>query len=224
MPPVGACKRIALNMSADLIISYDGTPNDDDALVLGKLLARTGARPALAYVRHSQEFDPGREEIAKHDAERRLEQGATWYGDPDIPRHVVISRSTGEGLIHLAQREGASIIVFGSDYRTPPGRAEPGATAQRLLEGGPVAVAVAAAGLRARGGDDAAVAETAHALAGRLGATLSPNGSGRADLIVVGSPASGGQGRTGVSGLHRSQLNSALGSVLVLPFGMPLTL
>ena len=116
--------------------------------------------------------------------------------------------------------------MFGSDYRTPPGRSEPGNTAQRLLEGGPVAVAVAAAGLRAQDdpaiesiatfapSDDAAVADTAHALADRLGATLSPNGSGRADLIVVGSPASGGEGRTGISGLHRSQLNSALGSVL----------
>jgi nucleotide-binding universal stress UspA family protein len=223
-------------MSADLIISYDGTPNDDDALVLGKLLASRGARPALAYVRHAREFDPGREDIARHDADRRLESGAAWFGDPSIPRHVVVSSSTSQGLIQLARDEGASVIVFGSDYRTPPGRAEPGSTAQRLLEGGPVAVAVAAAGLRARpdatiesiatfGPDgDTAVAETARALADKLGASLSPNGAGRADLIVVGSPASGGEGRTGVSGLHRSQLNSALGSVLVLPYGRPLAL
>ncbi len=223
-------------MSADLIISYDGTPNDDDALALGKLLAATGARPALAYVRHAREFDPGREEIARHDAERRLESGATWFGDPDLARHVVISSSTGQGLLSLAQQEGASVIVFGSDYRTPPGRAEPGNTAQRLLDGGPVAVAVAAAGLRASpdlsiasvaafaADDDAAVAETARTLAEKLGASLSSNGAVRADLIVVGSPAAGGDGRTGVSGLHRSQLNSALGSVLVLPHGKPLAL
>jgi nucleotide-binding universal stress UspA family protein len=153
-----------------------------------------------------------------------------------IPRHVVISSSTGEGLIQLAQQEGASVVVFGSDYRTPPGRAEPGNTAQRLLDGGPVAVAVAAAGLRARPevkiesiaafgpGDDAAVAETVRSLADKLGATVNPNGAGRADLIVVGSPPSGGPGRTGVSGLQRSVLNTALGSVLVLPYGKPLVL
>ena len=35
-------------MSSDLIISYDGTPNDDDALALGKLLAAAGASPAQA--------------------------------------------------------------------------------------------------------------------------------------------------------------------------------
>jgi hypothetical protein len=29
-------------------------------------------------------------------------------------------------LGQLAQRVGASVIVFGSDYRTPVGRAEPG--------------------------------------------------------------------------------------------------
>jgi nucleotide-binding universal stress UspA family protein len=221
-------------MSADLIISYDGTPNDDDALALGRVLAATGARPALAYVRHAREFDPGREQIAQHDAERRLELGAQWLGDPGIPRHVVIAGSTGEGLIALARDEGASVVVFGSDYRTPPGRAEPGNTAQRLLDGGPVAVAVAAAGLRARTtvviasvaafGDDPAVAQTVQALAAKLGASVIDSPGARADLIVVGSSPARGEGRTGLSGLHRSQLNSALGSVLVLPAGKALSL
>lgn len=223
-------------MSADLIISYDGTTNDDDALALGKLLAQGGARPALAYVRHSREFDPAREEIAQHDADRRLEVGATTLGDESIPRHVVFAGSTGEGLIQLAETEGASIIVFASDYRTPPGRSEPGNTAQRLLEGGPVAVAVAAAGLRASGADaihaiaafggpdDGCAAQAAEALAQNLGASVVAPGGGHADLIVVGSPASSGEGRLGVSGLSRSQLNTALGSVLIVPYGKALTI
>jgi nucleotide-binding universal stress UspA family protein len=223
-------------MSSDLIISYDGTPNDDDALVLGRLLAATGAKPALAYVRHAREFDPAREEIAQHDAERRLEQGAAWLGAGGTPRHVVIAGSTGEGLITLARDEGASVVVFGSDYRTPPGRAEPGNTAQRLLDGGPVAVAVAAAGLRALeeaaiasivvfgSEEDPAVTQTAEALAAKLGASVVGPGAGRADLIVVGSSPSRGEGRTGLSGLHRSQLNTALGSVLVVPAGTPLSI
>jgi len=58
-------------MGASLIISYDGTPNDDDALALGKMLASAGFQLALAYVRHSREFDPRREEVAQHDADRR---------------------------------------------------------------------------------------------------------------------------------------------------------
>ena len=131
-----------------MIVSYDGTPNDDDAIALARLLSRAQAAIALAYVRHAREFDPRREELAEHDARRRLEQGAALLGEPDAAQHVVISPSTPEGLAELANSEGASVIVFGSDYRTPPGHAEPGTSAQHLLEGGPIAIAVAPAGLR----------------------------------------------------------------------------
>src|ERR1700756_4517286 len=107
-------------MSANAIISYDGTSNDDDALALGKMLARAGFTLALAYVRHSREFDPRREELAQHDAEQRLERGAALCGDAEIARHVIIGASTGASLAQLAESEGASMIVFGSDYRTTP--------------------------------------------------------------------------------------------------------
>jgi nucleotide-binding universal stress UspA family protein len=222
-------------MSTDIIVSYDGTPNDDDALALAKALAGGGASLALAYVRHSREFDPRREELASHDAQRRLESGANWLGNPDIPRHVVISASTGEGLAQLAQSEGASLIVFGSDYRTPPGRAEPGTTAQYLLEGGSVAIAVAQAGLRTGGdaainsitaassdGDDAAQ-RTVQTLAQHLGADVVANGAGPADMIVVASQAGGPDRRITLGGSTRSMLNSALGSVIVLPRSTALT-
>jgi nucleotide-binding universal stress UspA family protein len=223
-------------VSSELIVSYDGTPNDDDALALGRLLAKTGAGLSLAYIRHSREFDPRREELAQHDAERRLEQGAAWLGDPDIPEHVVFSGSTGEGLERLAETEQASVIVFGSDYRTPPGRAEPGTSAQRLLEGGSVAIAVAAAGLRSLGdagissiavstvdGDTAAQA-TADALAAKLGASVVDLDGGDVDLIVVGSQPSASSRRITLSGSTRTILNAARGSVLVVPSGEPVRL
>ena len=223
-------------VSADLIVSYDGTSNDDDALALGKLLARSGATLALAYIRHSREFDMRREELAQHDAERRLEQGAAWLGDPNVPRHVVLSSSTGEGLEQLAEAEDASVIVFGSDYRTPPGHAEPGTSAQRLLEGGSVAIAVAAAGLRSQAdvgiGSIAAVAadgdsaprEIAEALAAKLGAKVADFGPPTIDLIVVGSQPNASSRRITLSGATRTLLNSARGSVLVVPSGAALRL
>jgi len=223
-------------VSSDLIVSYDGTPNDDDALALGRLLSKTGGGLALAYIRHSREFDPRREELAQHDAERRLEQGLAWLGDPTIPKHVVFSGSTGEGLEQLAESEHASVIVFGSDYRTPPGRAEPGTSAQRLLEGGSVAIAVAAAGLRslsdaaiksiavsAADGDTAA-GRTADALAGKLGASIVELGGPEADLIVLGSQPSTSSRRITLSGSSRTLLNTLRGSVLVVPSGDPVTL
>jgi len=219
-------------VGAKLIVSYDGTSNDDDALALGRLLAATGASLSLAYVRHSREFDPEREQLAQHDAERRLEQGAQWLGDEQTPRHVVFSASTGEGLEQLARAEGAATIVFGSDYRTPPGRAEPGNTAQHLLDGGPVAIAVAAAGLRTRAdgpiasigllsAEDDAAQQTAASLAARLSAKLAPIGAGDVGLLVVGSQAAAPAGRVALSGATRSLLNGARGSVLVVPHGKP---
>jgi nucleotide-binding universal stress UspA family protein len=222
-------------VSSDLIISYDGTANDDDALALGKLLARSGASMALAYIRHSREFDPRREELAQHDAERRLDQGVAWLGDPSIPRHVVFSGSTGEGLEQLAEAEEASVIVFGSDYRTPPGHAEPGTSAQGLLEGGSVAIAVAAAGLRSVGeagigsiavsADSGADAqETAQSLAEKLGAKIVDLSVPTVDLIVVGSQPSASSRRITLSGSTRMMLNSARGSVLVIPSGAPVRL
>ena len=151
MPHGSRSRSIPDPMSADIIVSYDGTPNDDDAIALASLLAQAGATIALAYVRHAPEFDLRREELAEHDARRRLQQGAALLGDPGVAQHVVISPSTPEGLAKLAATERASVIVFGSDYRTPPGHAEPGTSAQNLLEGGPIAIAVAPAGLRTRG-------------------------------------------------------------------------
>jgi nucleotide-binding universal stress UspA family protein len=220
-------------VSSDLIVSYDGTPNDDDALALGKLLAKTGAPLALAYIRHSREFDSRREELAEHDAERRLESGVAWLGDPSIPTHVVFSGSTGEGLEQLAESEQASVIVFGSDYRTPPGRAEPGTSAQRLLEGGSVAIAVATAGLRSLSDatirkiavsavdGDSAAEKTAELLAAKVGASIVELGEAETDLIVVGSQPGASSRRITLSGASRTMLNTLRGSVLVVPAGDP---
>src|SRR4029079_10928608 len=120
-------------------------------------------------------------------------------GDPGAAQHVVISPSTPEGLAKLAATERASVIVFGSDYRTPPGHAEPGTSAQNLLEGGPIAIAVAPAGLRTQtdaairsigvvaAESDAGARRTAEALAARLGATVAGSSNGPVDLTVVGS-------------------------------------
>ena len=223
-------------MSTDVIISYDGTANDDDALALGRLLAPNSTSVALAYIRHSPEFDPKREELARHDAERRLEQGAARLGKPDLPRHVVFSASTGAGLEDLASSEGASLIVFGSDYRTPPGHAEPTTSAQRLLEIGGIGIAVAAAGLRDNPDasidsiavpavvEDESAKQTAETLAQKLGATVHAAEAADADLIVVGSQPGAPAGRVVLSGSARTMLDASLGSVLVVPSGKPLRL
>lgn len=221
-------------MAASLIISYDGTENDDDALALGKMLAPAGFRLALAYVRHAHEYDPRREELAQHDASQRLERGAAALGEHEVTCHVVVGASTGESLAQLADSQGASLVVFGSDYRTAPGHVEPGTSAQHLLDGGDVAIGIAAAGLRTRrdgaigaiavplaGPTNDVARETAGALAERLGATVVSSPGEGVDLIVVGSQPEAPPGHIAVGGDVRTELNNARSSVLVLPAGAP---
>ena len=222
-------------MATGAIVSYDGTANDDDALALARMLSSDALSLSLAYV-HSHEYDPRREEIGQHDAERRLELGAVWLDEPDVGRHIVVDPSTGAGLARLAAEQDAAIIVFGSDYRTSPGRVEPGGAAQHLLSGGTVAVAVAQAGLRtanalviktisvAPSEDDTAPQETAAALAEALGATVSAGEDPHADLIIVGSAPSAGKGKIALTGAARAKLDSARSSVLVLPRETPILL
>jgi len=221
---------------ARLIISYDGTVNDDDALALGNMLRAAGFELVLAYVRHAPEFDPRREELAQHDAELRLLRGAQLLEDPHVSRHVVMNPSTRAGLERLAETEGAGLIVFGSDYRTAPGHVEPGTSAQHLLDGGTVAVAIAPAGHRTRlqgairaiavplaGPRNDVARRVAVELADRLQAHLLDTTDG-ADLIVVGSQPGAPPGRIVLGGDVRSELSRARASVLVLPAETPLAL
>ena len=61
--------------------------------------------------------------------------------------------------------------------------------------------------------------ETAEALAGKLGAEIVDLGP-PVDLIVVGSQPSASSRRITLSGSTRTLLNTARGSVLVLPSGV----
>lgn len=220
-------------MATKIIVSYDGTDSDRDALALGRTLARAGAALALAYVRHQKETG-GREALAEHEAEALLEGGAAWLGDPDVPRFVVLSASTPEGLKELAVKEEADAIVFGSAYRTTPGHVYPQASAERLMEGGPLAVAVAPAGYvdladapiasiaAVDEEGDTSAAQTAAALAARLGATVEDRPSHDAGLLVVGSKPPAVHGTVLISAASAYVVELATCPAIVLPRGVPL--
>jgi nucleotide-binding universal stress UspA family protein len=195
---------------AKIIVSYDDTDNDRDALALGRVLGELGGEISLAYVRHTQQPDSAREALEEREAEELLAHGAQALGDEKIERHVVVHASTGAGLWELAESEKADVIVFGSDYRTAAGAVMPGTSAQRMLTGGPVAVAVAPAGFRNRDhtinsvgvlpeddGDESAL-RTARGLADALGATVVDRPEG-ADLLVVGSSPASPKGHLNLS-------------------------
>ena len=214
-------------MAPRAIISYDDTPGDHDALMLGRILADAGAWLTLAYVRHCISDDGSQEELEEHQSETLLARGADRLADLDVDTRVVVSPSTPEGLRRLIEEQRADIVVFGSDYRTPPGRVSPQHTTQSLLECGPAAVAIAPAdyfggrihriGVLAIPGDDATLA-TARALADSFGATLTRD-EPRVDLLVVGSRLEAPTGQVLLSAQAQNEIENATCPVLVVPRG-----
>jgi nucleotide-binding universal stress UspA family protein len=215
------------------IISYDDTLNDHDALALGRVLADAGATLTLAYVRHTTQVEPTREELDQHDAEALLERGARWLDQLGADRRVIVSGSTGEGLKWLAEQEHADIVVFGSDYRTSPGHVAPQKSTQSLLEGGPAAVAIAPANFRAdrdpqirrigvlaAPGDETTL-ETARTLAEALDATLTRD-ERQVDLLVIGSRPEAREDRVMISAQSENAIENASCPVLVLARGVAL--
>jgi nucleotide-binding universal stress UspA family protein len=208
-----------------IIVSYDDTDNDRDALALGRLLAFSGADLSLAYVRHSQGGA-----LEEKEAEGLLARGAESVGAPDMARHVVVNPGTSVGLAELAERENADAIVFGSEYRTAVGTVKPGIPAHKLLLGGPAAIAVAPAGLRDNPSvsinaigvideGDPAARQTAESLAAALGATVVDRVGSHIDLLVVGSRPESPTGKVTLSAASDYAVETASFPVLVVPRG-----
>ena len=221
-------------MSVKIIVSYDGTQNENDAIALGRLFAGAGAEVSLAYVRHTHEPDSNRETLAEHEAAELLQRGAALFGDPHVGLHVVTDRSTPEGLRTLAEQQGADAIVFCSDSHTARGHIAVGNSAQRLLEGGQFAIAIAPAGL-AQAGDQAKIERivavgdsdggaraTAEALAHAVGATVQPVANDATDVLVFDSRPEAEPGRVSLSSSAAHLIEIARSSVLVVPRGVTL--
>lgn len=215
-------------MALNIIVSYDDSDNDRDALALGRLLAFSGAELSLAYVRHS--FGQSLDQQA---AEQMLVRGAESVGTPDMPKYIVANPATSVGLAELAAQEGADVIVFGSEYRTANGLVKPGISAHKLLLGGGSAIAVAPAGLRSNPAlsvntvgvieeGDPAARQTADSLAAALGATVAEHGSGPLDLLVVGSRKEAPAGKVVLSAASDYAVEAANYPVLVIPRGTAL--
>jgi nucleotide-binding universal stress UspA family protein len=215
-------------MAPRAIISYDGTPGDQDALMLGRILADAGASLTLAYVRHCINNDCSQEELEENEAETLLAGGASRLAGLDVDTRVVVSPSTPEGLRRLIEEQRADIVAFGSDYRTPPGRVAPQHTTQNLLECGPAAVAIAPAdyfgarihriGVISIPGDDTTL-DTARALADSFGATLTRD-ERQVDLLVVGSRLEAPIGHVLLSAQAHNEIENATCPVLVVPRGV----
>jgi hypothetical protein len=209
-------------MPAKILISYDGTANEEDAIALGRILGQAGAQLAIAYVTHGRQDSVG-------DTQNVLNRGLELLGSPGASGHVVDDRSTPEGLALLADGESADAIVFCSDSHTAQGHVSIGNSAQRLLEGGRQAIAIAPVGLAERGegirrvvvvGDgDGGARETAEGLARALGIEIAPVAGEPADLLVIDSREGAEQGRVSLSAAAEHLIETSTSAVLVLARG-----
>ncbi|HEV3048264.1 MAG TPA: universal stress protein [Solirubrobacteraceae bacterium] len=215
---------------AQVIVSYDGTRNDRDALALGRLFSTAGAHVTLAYVRHAAESDPTREANVQEEAERLLAAGAEQLDGVQVGQKIVLNASTADGLAGLAEELDAELLAFGSSYRTPAGHVELSHTAEQLLEGEVAcSLAIAPAGLRRvpversigtisvydEDGDEAAK-ETATSLAHALGAVIT---DGEGDLLMIASRPGAPAGRVAISAAAREQAERAAAPVVLLAGG-----
>lgn len=132
----------------------------EDALALGSVLCHAlGATPLLVNV-HPAAFDyPSQAHV---DAEWRAYLAAesravlaeaaevmrTRYRWSEVATMVAGHKSSGQGLADVAEAEGADLVVIGSAPGASMGRFQIGSTADKLLHGSPVPVAVAPAGYR----------------------------------------------------------------------------
>jgi nucleotide-binding universal stress UspA family protein len=220
-------------MAAKIIVSYDGTANEDDAVALGRVFARAGAEVSLAYVRHAKKPDPETEAHDQHEAEALLGRGVELLGIAGAGTHVVTDRSTPDGLAGLAEQIGAEAIVFCSDSHTAKGHIGPGNSSTRLLDGGSYAIGIAPADLGDEPdisvqkvvavGDGGGGAEaTAESLAAALGASVAPVANEETDLLVVDSRPEAAPGRVLLSASARHLIEIATSPVLVVPRGVTL--
>lgn len=178
-----------------VIVGVDGGDRARDAIALATQLAADFPGPLLAvYVHTLEELDllmtgtrvEEVEAIVAADAEAKLEAVralAAEMGVADVGLRK--DSSAAAGLHEEAAARGAALVVLGSSNRSMVGRVLPGGTAERLLSGSPVPVAVAPHGYADRDDGRALIgvgfdgslesrraAQWAADLAGRSGASL----------------------------------------------------
>lgn len=137
-------------MRRKVLIGYDGRPEAEDALGLGRELARALDASALVttVVRHP------RHGVEEADYERAVAE----FCDPifstarerlegvEVSERAVVNNSRPAGFYEVADWEKPAVIAIGSTHKGPAGRVLLGSLGQSLLSGCPCGVAVAPRG------------------------------------------------------------------------------
>ena len=217
-------------MALKIIVSYDDTDYDKDALALGRLLALGGAELSLAYVAPLLRRRPGGEGGRGDAGPRRQLRSAP----PTCPATSSSTPATSVGLTELAERQRrrrdrlrlrvpdraghrqAGHLGPQTAARRPGrDRRRPGRPARRRRRCRSTRSASSTRATRA-------ARETATSLASALGAGVAEHGSGPVDLLVVGSRPEAPAGKVVLSATSDYAVEAATYPVLVLPRGTSL--
>ena len=137
-------------MPSKIIVGCDGSPQSDDALALGQLLAGFMGAEVLAvhvYPTHWAWSGIGYAaylQLLERKAEHLLEDTVPAADDGvSTGLRAIPSASPARGLHTIAEEEDAALIVVGSRHCGAVGRVLPGAVGELLLRGAPCPVAIA---------------------------------------------------------------------------------
>ncbi len=136
-----------------IVVGVEGTDRSADALVLALVLAdRLGGQVLLV---HAHPYGPLMGIVPEREYRALVRQvfDSTFHQVKELigRRHqremrVIAADSPAAGIQQVAANEQAQLIVVGPSRRSRVGRVRPGSTAERLLSGAPVPVAIAPAG------------------------------------------------------------------------------
>lgn len=140
-----------------ILIGYGGGESANDALALGRLLARaTKAKIVLACVYSDERVMSEDYRLARQrEAEEKLDDALARLASSGLASHAVAhpARSVAHGLSELALSERPELVVIGSRHTAPLGRLLSGAVTERLFGESPCPVAIAPRGLADRAPD-----------------------------------------------------------------------
>src|SRR3954451_11447142 len=132
-----------------MLIGVDATARSEDAIAFGRQLARTTTADLVVASIVPPPAERGTPK--SDDAHTTVRRMSGLLGGVDAERvhiAVIAQRSAAQGLHELAAAESAAVVVVGSTHTGRLGRVRPGSTGERLLTGGPCAVAVVPDGFR----------------------------------------------------------------------------
>lgn len=137
-------------MTGAVVIGWEATPQGEDAVRLGRLLASALQAPiTLATVFPLPAHLIPATEIAaslEREAPGIFARPKELLEEPDAGTRVVVDPSPARALQEIAEAERAALIVVGSCHRGALGRTMLGSVATSLLHGSPCPVAVAPRG------------------------------------------------------------------------------